>query len=174
LLESADAMRREADKMRAEAERMRREVVGQRTTMMGTFTWSGPTLEQKADALLTKWKQARESDREGIQKELRGVLTEDFKARLGKHQKEIEQLEAQLKQLRDKLNLRTSKQDEIVDFRLQQLLREAQGLGWGTDNRATAPFTMAPTSVPPGPFSGSYIATPPVPPSLPAVPASTP
>jgi DNA-binding IclR family transcriptional regulator len=45
-------------------------------------------------------------------------------------------LEAKVKQLREQLELRRKEQDEIVDFRLKQLLREAQGLGWGTDEGA--------------------------------------
>ena len=84
--------------------------------------------------LLRKWKAAgSESDRAKVEKELRAVLKSQFEARLGAHQKEIEQLEAKVKQLREQLELRRKKQDEIVDFRLQQLLREAQGLGWGTE-----------------------------------------
>jgi hypothetical protein len=159
LLDKAEGLRKEAAALR----NYKRPVIyGGSSTAVH---WVNRTSEQQAEALLSKWKQAKESDREGIQKELRGVLTEDFKARLGKHQKEIEQLEAQLKQLRDKLNLRTSKQDEIVDFRLQQLLREAQGLGWGTDNKGTTSTSY---------FSGSFVPALPVPPAPPATPAINP
>ena len=43
---------------------------------------------------------------------------------------EIKELEARVKQLQEKLDLRRQKQDEIVDLHLQQLLHDAQGLGW--------------------------------------------
>jgi multidrug resistance efflux pump len=67
---------------------------------------------------------------------MREDLTKRFQARLSAHEKEILQLEAKVKQLREQLELRCKKQDEIVDFRLKQLLREAQGLGWRTDEGA--------------------------------------
>jgi polyhydroxyalkanoate synthesis regulator phasin len=93
-----------------------------------------PGAERLVSEALRTWKAAgSESDRGRIEKKLREVLKGQFQARLAAHQKEIEQLEAKVKQLREQLELRRTKQDEIVDFRLQQLLREAQGLGWGTE-----------------------------------------
>ena len=84
---------------------------------------------------LGEWKAApgTGADRKKIEQQLRQSLKEQFDARMSVHQKEIEQLEAKVKKLREQLELRRKKQDEIVDFRLQQLLREAQGLGWGTE-----------------------------------------
>jgi esterase/lipase len=88
--------------------------------------------------LLEKWKKAKDSEREAVQKDLREAVKKEFQVRLSTHEKEIEQLDAQVKQLREKLDLRRSKQDEIVDFRVQQLVREAQGLGWGTEPKPSA------------------------------------
>jgi polyhydroxyalkanoate synthesis regulator phasin len=133
LEEAAQALMGRANELKAQAAMMKAQVQHLNGTMVGSFSFSGVTFQQRADELLEKWKKAPESDREGIQKELRNVLKEDFQVRLSEHQKEVEQLEAQVKQLREKLDLRKGKQDEIVDFRLQQLLREAQGLGWGTE-----------------------------------------
>lgn len=88
----------------------------------------------RVSELLGKWKAAKsDSDRDNVQKELRTALKEEFKTRAGEHQKEIEQLQAKIKELQEQLKLRRQKENEIVDFRLQQLLREAQGLGWGTE-----------------------------------------
>jgi hypothetical protein len=101
-----------------------------------------PRLEagQGANELLGKWKAAgNEADRDKLRKQLHEVLKADFQVRLAAHEKEIEQLEGKVKQLRQQLELRRQKQDEIVDFRCQQLIREAQGLGWGTEP-ATGPF----------------------------------
>jgi hypothetical protein len=104
---------------------------GERRTM---YAYVQPEAEPPVQDLLGKWKAAaNESDRSKVEKDLRQVLKEQFQARLAAHEKEIEQLEAKVKQLREQLDLRRQKQDEIVDFRAQQLLREAQGLGWGTE-----------------------------------------
>jgi hypothetical protein len=100
-------------------------------------TFSNRPVVGPANELLHRWKAAaNESDRGKIERQLRDLLKEELQARFGVHETEIKHLEAKVKQLRDQLELRRGKQDEIVDFRLQQLLREAQGLGWGTDQRA--------------------------------------
>ncbi|MGA2256639.1 MAG: hypothetical protein ABSG53_18475 [Thermoguttaceae bacterium] len=89
---------------------------------------------QAVNELVEKWKQAgNKSDRDKVQQALHAALKEQFQARLKAHEKEIDQLEAEVKRLREQLELRRKKQDEIVEFRLEQLLREAQGLGWGTE-----------------------------------------
>jgi hypothetical protein len=74
-----------------------------------------------------------DSDREKVQKALREAVKREFLARLQPQEEEVKALEARVQQLRKQLDLRRSKQDEIVDFRTQQLLREAQGLGWGAE-----------------------------------------
>jgi hypothetical protein len=105
--------------------------------MTDTFLVNGveqPPLEQMVNQLLANWKESKDvAYRDEMLKQLRTVLKEQFQVRVGGHQKEIEQLEAKVKELRQQLELRRVKEDEIVDFRLQQLLREAQGLGWGTE-----------------------------------------
>jgi hypothetical protein len=100
----------------------------------------GPaTPKGRLNELLGSWKAAaNESERSKVEKELREVLKGEFQARLGAHEKEIAQLEAKVKRLREQLELRRKKQDDIVDFRVQQLLREAQGLGWGTEPVTTS------------------------------------
>jgi hypothetical protein len=84
--------------------------------------------------LVQKWKLAQnEADRAKIEQSLQALLKEQFQARLETNEKEISQLEAEVKRLRGQVELRRKKQDEIIEFRLTQLLREAQGLGWGTE-----------------------------------------
>ncbi|MGO9110830.1 MAG: hypothetical protein ACLP9L_16540 [Thermoguttaceae bacterium] len=96
------------------------------------------TKMQTVNELVNKWKQARnKSDRDKVQQSLHAALKEQFQARLDAHEKEVEKLETEVKRLREQLELRRTKQDEIVKFRLEQLLRDAQGLGWGTE-----PVTM--------------------------------
>jgi hypothetical protein len=91
-------------------------------------------LDRRVHELLGKWKAAKDSsDRAAIENQLRATLKGQFDARCAGHKEEIEQLQAKVKELQQQLELRREKQPEIVDFRLQQLLREAQGLGWGTE-----------------------------------------
>ena len=84
--------------------------------------------------LVDRWKAAREaSECDKIEKSLHESLTTEFTQRLAAHEQEIKELEEKVRQLRKRLDLRREKQDEIVDHRLQQILREAQGLGWGSE-----------------------------------------
>jgi hypothetical protein len=84
--------------------------------------------------LIDRWKASKDgSERANIEKSLREGLKVEFSRRLAAHENEIKQLEEKVRQLRERLDLRREKQDEIVDNRLQQLLRDAQGLGWGAD-----------------------------------------
>ena len=90
--------------------------------------------DRKVNKLLDQWKAAKtDADRNRIENELRVALVDTFHARCDDHEREIEQLEAKVKQLREQLALRREKEADILDFRFQQLLREAQGLGWGTE-----------------------------------------
>jgi ABC-type transporter MlaC component len=131
LEERAKQLEVEAKSLEAQAATMR--AGSKRSQTFSIMFNTTQSFAQIADQLLTKWKKAPESEREAIQKELRDVVTKEYQQRLGTYSKEIEALEAQMKELREKLEFRKSKQDDIVDFRVQQLLREAQGLGWGTE-----------------------------------------
>lgn len=84
--------------------------------------------------LIERWKNSNEAaEREKLETELRALLRGEFAARLAVHEREIKQLEEKVIQLRERLALRKEKQEEIVGHRLQQILREAQGLGWGSE-----------------------------------------
>jgi hypothetical protein len=88
-------------------------------------------LEQKAEELVGQWKKSQTaSDRDEVQTQLHEAVEAQFRTSLDLQQMQIDQLEAKAKQLRGELELRGAKQNEIVDFRVQQLLREEQGLGW--------------------------------------------
>jgi hypothetical protein len=108
-------------------------IVKDKKNLIYTLKAVGP--ENPQDELLHKWKEAKnEAERGKIKDELHKVLAGQFKAHLGEQEKEIAQLEAKVQKLREQLELRRSKQEEIIDFRMQQLLREAQGLGWGVED----------------------------------------
>jgi hypothetical protein len=87
--------------------------------------------------LLRRWKETKdEAERGKIKDELNKILATEFQDHLGQQEKEIAALEAKVQKLRGQLEVRRSKQEEIIDFRVQQLLRDAEGLGWGANINA--------------------------------------
>jgi hypothetical protein len=104
------------------------------TTSYPGFAYSTNSGQQQPRQLIERWKAAQDSnERDKVEATLRETLKSEFAVRLAAHEREIKELEEKIRQLRNRLNLRREKQDEIVDHRLQQVLRDAQGLGWGTD-----------------------------------------
>lgn len=107
--------------------------------------------EQAIQKLLDAWKAAHsETERRTIEQQLRDAIKSLFRAQSAKHDLEIKRLEEKLEALRDQLHQRHEKQDEIVELRLQQLLLDAQGLGWGSDmpepsNESSATHRRQPT-----------------------------
>jgi hypothetical protein len=71
-----------------------------------------------------------DGDREKAKTQLSTILEKQFELRQQRHKKEIESLEAQVKKLRDLVDKRQENRREIVAKRLDQILQEAQGLGW--------------------------------------------
>ena len=71
-----------------------------------------------------------DSDRDKIKGQLTELLEKQFDQRQKRHEEEIKQLEAQIKKLRDQIDKRQENRREIIGARLDQILKEAQGLGW--------------------------------------------
>lgn len=65
-----------------------------------------------------------------IQAKLNEILGKQFDARQRRHKLEIEALEAQVKKLRELVNKRQESRDDIISRRLEQIVRDSQGLGW--------------------------------------------
>ena len=61
---------------------------------------------------------------------LNDLLEKQFEDRQKKHQAESEALEAQVKKLKELIQTRSENRKEIISRRLEQIVREAQGLGW--------------------------------------------
>lgn len=96
----------------------------------------------QTNSFVQQWKNAKPTDRKALEGELTNVLTETFVARQAAHEKEVAALERKVRRLREQLDRRKERQAEIVDFRLKQLLREAEGLGWGAEPNAEAGMGM--------------------------------
>ena len=71
-----------------------------------------------------------DSDRDKIKGQLSETLEKQFDERQKRHEQEIKALEAQVKQLKDLVDKRQENRREIIGARLNQIVKEAQGLGW--------------------------------------------
>jgi hypothetical protein len=88
-------------------------------------------LARVADQLAHQLGEARsDSDRDKLRARLGEVLEKQFDERQRRHENEIKALEAQVKKLRDLVEKRQENRREIIGRRLDQILRESQGLGW--------------------------------------------
>jgi hypothetical protein len=94
------------------------------TTPAGSF-------DQESEQLARQLAQAKsDDDRDKLKAKLGEVLGKQFDQRQRRHQAEIQALEAQVKKLRDLVEKRQENRREIIARRLEQILRESQGLGW--------------------------------------------
>jgi hypothetical protein len=87
-------------------------------------------LAQKTQELVKQLAKAEGEKREKIKDQLTETLGKQFDVRQKRHQDEIAALEKQLKKLRDLVEKRKENRREIVSKRLEQVVREAEGLGW--------------------------------------------
>ena len=105
--------------------------------MGADFSWHGSSspaeqqLAHQANELTQKFREAKsEDDREKIRAGLTDTLNKQFDLRQKRHMTEIENLEAQLKRLKELVQKRQEARRDIINKRVDQLQREAEGLGW--------------------------------------------
>jgi hypothetical protein len=92
-------------------------------------------------------KSESQSEKNEIRKELNKVLTEQFDAHLSQQQKELEELEKQIAKLKGLIRKRLESKEAIVERRMEQLVQEAEGLGWAAPSGgATGLFPAAPVA----------------------------
>ena len=65
-----------------------------------------------------------------LKTKLSDLLEKQFDQRQKRHEDEIKQLEAQIKKLKDLVEKRQENRREIITARLNQIVKESQGLGW--------------------------------------------
>ncbi len=88
---------------------------------------SGPSITPLVEQL----KEAKtDTDRDKIKVQLKEVLDTQFAAHQQRHEKELADLESKVKKLKDLVAKRQENRREIVANRLDQIMRDAQGLGW--------------------------------------------
>jgi hypothetical protein len=88
-------------------------------------------LSRKSEQLAAQYGAAKEDDKKSqLRTQLREALEKQFELQEQRRQEELAQIEARLKSLRELMQKRKDARQTIIDRRLDQLLRDAEGLGW--------------------------------------------
>jgi hypothetical protein len=92
------------------------------------------------------------ADQKELKAKLRTALEDQFRVQLKRQQLELARIEERVRKLREQFKKRTDTRDMIIDRRLDQLINEAEGLGW-TQPTGAAPqaSSWGPVTVQPGP-----------------------
>lgn len=89
--------------------------------------------ESQTRALLFQYRETNDSvDRRKLKEKLKSVLGGQFDTRQSMQELELIRVEQRIQKLREQLELRKQERANIVRTRLEQLIREAEGLGWGS------------------------------------------
>lgn len=89
--------------------------------------------EAKSLELVARLKdQADQAQRKAVIADLTELVTNHFNSRQKQREQELKQLEEQLKKLRSIQERREAARDDIISDRVRQLIRESEGLNWGT------------------------------------------
>jgi hypothetical protein len=97
-------------------------------------------LEGETAGLVEEYARTQDETQRGkIKAKLTATLEKQFEMQQKRRDVEVAQIEAQLKKLREIMRKRSDSRQLIIDKRLDQLLREAEGLGWTTPPGSTAP-----------------------------------
>lgn len=90
-------------------------------------------LTRQTDQLVNQYRDTNDtSKRDEMRRELQKVVSAHFDHRQSERQKELVALEEEIKQLRIQHERRQNQKDRIVRDRIESLIREAEGLGWGS------------------------------------------
>jgi len=82
------------------------------------------------------------ADQKELKAKLRTALDDQFRVQLKRQQLELTRIEERVRKLRDQFKKRNDTRDTIIDRRLDQLINEAEGLGW-TQPSGAAPQSAA-------------------------------
>ena len=95
---------------------------------------------RQAESLAAQFGAAKDgTDRDKLRTQLRDVLDKQFAVHHQRREEELAKLEARVRSLREILTKRSEQRQTIVDRRLEQLIRDAEGLGWSGPSTGSAP-----------------------------------
>ena len=107
-----------------------------------------PGSQDQSSQLVDDYVKAKEEDRKEIRKKLADALGKQFDAHMEQQQKELAALEKQINELKNIMKKRQEAKTTIIDRRMDQLIQDAEGLGWtapGSPNHAGALFRANPS-----------------------------
>ncbi len=94
----------------------------------------GPNFEDNVATFAGQLKSAEGAEKESILAKLKSEVGQQFDRRQDAKGKELKALEEQLAKLKEIHSRRTQQRDQIIADRVQQIVRDVEGLGWGTDS----------------------------------------
>jgi hypothetical protein len=93
-------------------------------------------LEAETAQLAAQYGRAdNEDDRRKLAADIRVLVEKQFAMRQARRLEELRRLQAELRRLEQIHQRREQQRDAIIDIRVEQLLRDADGLGWGGPDR---------------------------------------
>jgi hypothetical protein len=87
-------------------------------------------LAHQCDSLVKQLAKAEGQDKDKVKAKLAEAIDKQFDLRQKRHETEIAALENQIKKLKEMVQKRQENRKDIVSKRLDQLVRESEGLGW--------------------------------------------
>ena len=106
-----------------------------------------PSLQDQSVQLVHDYVKAeKEDDKKEIRKKLADALAKEFDAHMERQQKELADLEKQIADLRSLLKKRQEAKTAIIDHRMDQLIRDAEGLGWTAPGSPHQPRALWPAT----------------------------
>lgn len=88
-------------------------------------------LQQQTREFVAQYANTEDEDaRQKIKSSIADLLTQQFELQKEVRENELTRLEEKVKKLRELLNKRSEMRDEIVQRRVEQLVIDAEGLGW--------------------------------------------
>jgi hypothetical protein len=106
----------------------------------GPWLWQHSAHNEAAELAKQYLKADKESDKRDIKQKMTDALNKAFDEHMEQQQKELEELEKQIADLRALMKKRSNAKSNIVDRRIEQLIQDADGLGWN----ASGPNTYRP------------------------------
>jgi hypothetical protein len=98
--------------------------------------------DQSAQLVHDYVKAEKDDDKKEIRKKLADALGKQFDAHMEQQQKELTALEKQIADLRAILKKRQDAKTDIIDRRMDQLIRDAEGLGWTAPGNPNQPRAL--------------------------------
>jgi hypothetical protein len=105
---------------------------------MAEFAEAEATLAAEADELLSQYASAdAKEEQKQLKDQLRDTLAKQFDVQRQRRELELQRIDERVQKLREQIKKRNDARQTIIDRRFEQLISEADGLGWG---QPTAPM----------------------------------